>query len=101
MGGYAVSAITFQQSARDFPDGTLIQSDIDYSVSEGEPWLLEIEGNSYGSLVPFDIKYQGYIYAGTVINHGGISNGTNISGLVLFNYNGKLCFWFPHQSYWQ
>jgi hypothetical protein len=50
--------------------------------------------------VPFDLKYQGYIYTDTVINHGGISNGTSISGLVLFNYGGKLCFWFPSQSYW-
>lgn len=89
------------QSTRDFPLGTLIQSDIDYSVTNGDPWLLEIEGNSYGSLVPFDIKYQGYIYSNTVINHGGFSNGTNITGLVLFNYGGKLCFWFPTQGYWQ
>jgi hypothetical protein len=89
-----------QQSVRDFPLGTLVQSNIDYSVTNGDPWLLEIEGNSYGSLTPFDIKYQGYIYSDTVINHGGISNGTNISGLVLFNYGGKLAFWFPSQGYW-
>ncbi len=89
------------QSGRDFPQGTLIQTDIDYSVTNGEPWLLEIEGNSYGSLVPFDLKYQGYIYSNTVINHGGISNGTNITGMSLFNLGGKLAYWFPYQSYWQ
>lgn len=93
--------LQFVQSTRDFPSGTLIQTDIDYSVTNGEPWLLEIEGNSYSSLIPFDIKAQGYIYNNTVINYGAISNGANISSLVLFNYNGKLCFWIPYQSYWQ
>ena len=89
------------QSLRDFTVGTLIQSDIDYSLSEGDTFLLEIGGNSYGSAIPFDIKLQGYIYSNTIINHGAISNGTNITGLVAFNYNGKLCFWFPRQAYWQ
>lgn len=92
---------TWFQTLRDFTTGTLIQTTIDYSVSNGEPFLLEIEGNSYDSVIPFDIKVQGYIYANTVINFGGFSNGTGIAGLVLFNYSGKLCFWFPRQSYWQ
>ncbi len=87
-------------SDRDFVDGTLIQTDIDYSVTNGDPFVLEIRGNSYGSQIPFDIQYQGYIYADTIINHGGYSNGTNITGLVAINYNGNLCFWFPRQSYW-
>ncbi len=87
-------------SDRDFPNGTLVVTSIDYSVTNGDPWVLEIRGNAYGSLVPFDIQYQGYIYSDTVINHGGYSNGTSITGLVLFNYTGKLCFWWPNQSYW-
>ncbi|HLP19464.1 MAG TPA: hypothetical protein VK174_04155, partial [Chitinophagales bacterium] len=33
-----LSEIQFQQSGRDFPNGTLIQSDIDYSVVNGDPW---------------------------------------------------------------
>lgn len=100
LDGLHSSQLQFGQSDRDFTDGTLIQSDINYSSSDGEPWLLEIEGNSYGSGIPFDIKAQGYIYSNTVISHGGISNGCSLSGLVLFNYGGKLCFWFPRQGYW-
>ena len=50
--------------------------------------------------MPFDLIYQGYIYADTIINHGGISNGTSISGLVAINNGGNLCFWFPSQGYW-
>lgn len=98
---FHASALQFSQSNRDFVNGTLIQSNIDYSQTSGEPFLLEIEGNSYGSLIPFDIKVQGYIYSDTIINAAGIANGTSLSGLVAFNYNGKLCFWFPRQAYWQ
>lgn len=87
-------------SDRNFSNGTLIQTDINYAATYGDPFVLEIRGNSYGNIVPFDVQYQGYIYADTIINHGGISNGTSISGLVAINYNGNLCFWFPNQSYW-
>jgi hypothetical protein len=98
--GYAIQSHR-HHSGRDFPAGTLIETTINYSVTYGDPFILEITGNSYGSTIPFDIQYQGYIYADTIINHGGVSNGTNISGLVAINYNGKLCFWFPSQAYWQ
>jgi hypothetical protein len=97
---YHASQLQFYQSNRDFPNGTLIQTNIWYNDASGEPFLLEIEGNSYGNLVPLDLKVQGYIYSSTLINVGGVSNGLNISGLVAFNYNGYLCFWFPSQGYW-
>jgi len=100
LGGGKFLADAWVHSERDFPSGTLIQTDINYAVSSGDPFILEIRGNSYGSAIPFDIQYQGYIYYDTIINHGGYSNGTNISGLVAINYNGNLCFWFPSQSYW-
>lgn len=88
-------------SSRDFVSGTIISTDIDYSVADGDAWVLEITGNSYGSAIPWDIQYQGYIYSSTIINHGGISNGTNITGMVALNVGGKLTFWFPRQAYWQ
>ena len=87
-------------SDRDFASGTLITTNINYAVSSGDPFVLEIRGNSYGDAVPYDIQYQGYIYSDTIINHGGYSNGTYISGLVAMNVGGNLCFWFPRQSYW-
>ncbi|NCZ69666.1 MAG: hypothetical protein EBY80_05720 [Actinobacteria bacterium] len=93
----------YYHSARDFPNGTLIQTNIDY-IDYGAAWALEIKGNGYGGTVgggPWDLQYQGYIYAGTMINVSGLSNGTNITGMSLFRYNGKLCFWFPYQAYWQ
>ncbi len=93
-------ADSWWHSNRDFGSGTLIQTDINYAVTSGDPFVLEIRGNSYGNEVPYDIQYQGYIYNDTLINHGGYSNGTFISGIVAINYLGNLCFWFPRQSYW-
>lgn len=95
------TAYYLYHSNRDFASGTLVQTNIDYSVTNGDPFILEITGNSYGALIPFDIQVQGYIYANTIINSAGISNGTNISGLRAINFNGNLCFWWPRQSYWQ
>ena len=78
----------------------MITTNINYAVSSGDPFVLEIRGNSYGNIVPLDLLYQGYIYSDTIINHGGISNGLAISGLVAINNGGNLCFWFPNQGYW-
>ena len=100
LGGNKYLADSWLHSDRDFVTGTLITTDINYDVSSGDPWILEIRGNSYGDAVPYDIQYQGYIYSDTIINHGGYSNGTNISGLVALNVGGNLCFWWPRQSYW-
>ena len=100
-GTWSISTTSdFLHSDRDFPSGTLITTDINYAVSSGDPFVLEIRGNSYGSAVPLDIQCQGYIYSDTIINHGGIANGLNISGLVAINNGGNLCFWFPSQGYW-
>ena len=87
-------------SDRDYPSGTLITTSINYAVNSGDPFVLEIRGNSYGNIVPLDIQYQGYIYSDTIINHGGLANGLMISGLVAINVGGNLCFWFPTQGYW-
>ncbi|MFA6184522.1 MAG: tail fiber domain-containing protein, partial [Candidatus Shapirobacteria bacterium] len=101
LDGLHLSGIMPANSDRDFADGTIITTNINYGVTNGDPWVLEIKGNSYGSGVPFDIQYQGYIYSDTIINHGGYSNGTNITGLVALNVGGSLTFWFPRQAYWQ
>lgn len=87
-------------SGRDFADGTLIETNIPYNVTNGDAWVLEIRGNSYGTIVPFDIQVQGYIYTDTIIHVGGISNGSPITGIVAINYSNNLCFWFPRQAYW-
>ena len=91
----------FVNSGRDFPDGTLITTNIDYSHSEGDSFLLEIKGNMYGGGIPMDTKVQGYIYADTIINQSGYSTYSDLNTIVAMNINGNLCFWFPRLWYWQ
>lgn len=87
-------------SQRDFVDGTLITTNINYATSSGDPFVLEISGNSYFDRIPHRSIYQGYIYDNTMIATGGISSGRYITGIVLMNVGGNLCFWFPRQGYW-
>lgn len=87
-------------SLRDFVNGTLVTTSINYAVSSGSAVLCEITGNSYGQAIPFNVKIQGYIYNDTFMNHGGISSGTNIPGIVVLNVGGNLCFWWPRIAYW-
>lgn len=91
----------FVNSGRDFTDGTLIKTNIDYSQTQGESFLLEIKGNMYGGGIPMDTKVQGYIYADTIINQSGYSTYSDLTSIVAMNINGNLCFWFPRLWYWQ
>ncbi|MBE0367634.1 phage tail-collar fiber domain-containing protein [Pseudoalteromonas aurantia] len=98
-----VDALTYLplHSARDFTLGTLITTSIDYSVNEGDSWMLEITGNGYVGGLPIDLKAQGYIYNQTIVNTTAVATGFKLSGLIAINVDGRLCFWFPRQAYWQ
>ena len=95
-----INATEWYHSGRDFVNGTLITTSIDYSQVNGDPFVLQIRGNSYGSVVPFDIQLQGYIYSSTIINYGGYSTGPTFN-IIAMNVGGYLCFWFARQAYWQ
>ncbi|WP_294204989.1 hypothetical protein, partial [uncultured Chryseobacterium sp.] len=88
-------------SSRDFSKGTLIETDVDYSVSYGNQFLLEMKGNMYYGRLPLDAKIQGYIYNGTIMAQGGYSTVDDFNYIIALNFNGKLCFWFPRMAYWQ
>ena len=89
------------KSTRDFTKGALIQTNID--GRDSMPFYLEITGNSYNGLPPFDIKVQGYQYEGGIVNHSATSATGNvgINEVTAFNMNGKLYFWLPRGGYWQ
>lgn len=88
-------------SPRNFPNGTLIETDIDYSQDSGDQFLLELKGNMYNGSLPLEAKIQGYIYYGTIISHSGYSTLDYWNSIIALNFNDKLCFWFPTMAYWQ
>lgn len=96
-----IEVTEWYHSGRDFTHGTLIKTSIWYGSSSGDPFILEIKGNSYGAGLPFDIQIQGYIYSDTIISLSGLSNGNPIAGIIAMNVDNYLCFWFPRQNYWQ
>lgn len=101
LDGLIEKNLTGWVSGRDFTNGTLITTSIPAAASDGEAFLIEIVGNSYGSSVPFDIKIQGYLYGNAIINHGALSTGKKPTEIWLFNAGGFLCCWLPYMEYWQ
>lgn len=99
-GSADISPTEWYHSNRDFTNGTLITTSINYAVTYGDPFVLQIEGNSYSTGMPFDIKLQGYIYADTIINISGSTVGQSFP-IIAMNVGGFLCFWFARQGYWQ
>lgn len=99
LDGWHLADIMPVHSARDFPLGTLIRTDI--AASGSTPFLVEINGNAYGGEMPFDAALQGYFYQGAIVQAKGYSNGAPITGVSMFAHSGTLCIWFPNYAYWQ
>lgn len=95
-------------SRRDFEDGTLIKTDIDYSHDEGDAFYMEVKGDMYGYGSMFTAisghiyndheAYPGPIIANRIVNH---SSTCVIETLKAMCIDGKLCFWWPRLGYWQ
>jgi hypothetical protein len=92
--------VTQINSGSDFPNGTLVYTDIGYNSFSGDSFQIEIEGKSYGQVYPWMVRGQGYIYNNTIINEGYVDYTGNFPALTAFNFNGFLCFWWARQSYW-
>ena len=88
-------------SGSDFPNGTLVVTNINAAVTYGDSFVLECTGKSYSTNPAFSFIVQGYIYADTFINCSGVHNGyAGFSTMKILNYNGNLAFWWPRVSYW-
>jgi len=96
----ANTAIGKVHSGSDFPNGTLVQTNIWAADWAGASFVMEVTGKSYSSSPPFSFMVQGYLYADTIINCSAINHGTPISYVKVFNYNNYLCFWWPRWGYW-
>jgi hypothetical protein len=97
---FNLSSITQLNSGSDFPNGTLVYTDIWYADFAGDSFQIEIEGKSYGQVYPWMVRGQGYIYSNSIINQGFVDYTGNFGSLTAFNLNNYLCFWWPRQSYW-
>jgi hypothetical protein len=89
-------------SGSDFPDGTLVATDIDASVTNGASFVIEITGKSYSDIIPpTKVVAQGYLYNDTIINASALSyGGTFASSIKLMNDGGVLKVWWPNVGYW-
>ena len=88
-------------SGSDFPNGTLVTTDINASEWAGASFVMEVSGKSYSSQSPFKLIMQGYLYADTIINVSAMSYGSYFPAPVkVMNLNGNLAFWWPRGSYW-
>ncbi|KNB62345.1 hypothetical protein [Chryseobacterium sp. Hurlbut01] len=92
---------SYFHSSRNFTEGTLIKTTVDYSVEYGHQFLLEMKGNMYTENLPLEMKMQGYIYYGKIICTRGYSTYSDLKKITAMNLDGKLCFWFPRLGYWQ
>lgn len=105
---YTLSQLSPFFSGRDFPDGTLIKTDIEFKVGLSRPFFLKIWGNGYWDGI-INLEVQGYIYpenATTIENVKiiGVSannySTNNFSYIYIQSIDEKLCFWFPSLGYW-
>jgi hypothetical protein len=88
-------------SASDFPNGTLVTTDIQSNEWAGDSFVMEVSGKSYGSGTPFKLAMEGYLYADTIINVSAMSYGSYFPAPVkVMNLDGTLAFWWPRGSYW-
>jgi hypothetical protein len=96
-----IGYVSKTQSQSDFVNGTLVQTNIPSSGTDGDSFRIEVTGKSYGAGVPFMFLAEGYLYSDTIIATSGIHLGhPGFSTLKVFNYGGNLAFWWPRVSYW-
>ena len=105
---YTLSQLSPVFSGRDFTNGTLIKTDIEFKVGSNNPFFLRIYGNGYWNGI-INLKVQGYIYteSATTIENvkiiGVDANNystNNFSYIYIQSIDEKLCFWFPRLGYW-
>ena len=105
---YTLSQLSPVFYGRDFTNGTLIKTDIEFKVGVYNPFLLRIYGNGYGNGI-INLEVQGYIYteSATTIENVQITNvsannysANNFSYIYIQSIDEKLCFWFPRLGYW-
>ena len=105
---YTLSQLSPFFYGRDFTNGTLIKTDIEFKVGVNNPFLLRIYGNGYDQGI-INLEVQGYIYAGSATTIENVQiidvsannySANNFSYIYIQCIDEKLCFWFPRLGYW-
>ena len=105
---YTLSQLSPFFYGRDFTNGTLIKTDIEFKVGVNNPFLLRIYGNGYDQGI-INLEVQGYIYAGSATTIENVRiidvsannySANNFSYIYIQCIDEKLCFWFPRLGYW-
>lgn len=98
--GEHLSAWIYPTSPRNFTQGTIISTNINYDAF-GQAFYMEIAGDTYNNRGSIFTLVQGYIYNNTIISYSVNNLGrTKIDHLYAINVNGLLTFWFPRLGYW-
>lgn len=100
--GEHLSAWVYPKSPRNFTQGTIISTNINYDTANGQAFYMEIAGDTYSINGSMFTLVQGYIYNNTIIAYSVNNLGiAKIDHLYAINVNGLLTFWFPRIGYWQ
>lgn len=105
---YTLDQLSSVSSGRNFTNGTLIKTDIEFKVGSYKPFLLRIYGNGYEQGI-INLEVQGYIYTGNATTIENVEilqvsannySANNFSYIYIQSIDEKLCFWFPRLGYW-
>ncbi|WP_306110171.1 hypothetical protein [Roseivirga thermotolerans] len=80
--------------------GVKIKTNIPYTNGSQMP-TVHIEGYSYGSHVPIDLKLVWYVYDGNFINYRVSSAGAHVPTIKLANESGKVVIFIDDRDYYQ
>lgn len=87
-------------SNSNFPNGTLVTTDIPADIASGASFLIEITGKGYQGRTHNAIA-EGYIYNNGIIQAKGINlTASTLTQIKVFEHGGVLCFWWPNTGYW-
>ena len=91
----------------DYPNGTLISTEIVANTEVGVSFTIDILAKTYvgygNGLTPLNIVAEGYLYDNTFISNSCVVHGGPFTGPITFLKlpSGKLGIWFPRQGYWK
>ncbi|WP_422008185.1 hypothetical protein [Roseivirga pacifica] len=107
-----LAIISFSGQAQNYPNilnyayngtptyGVKIRTNIPYTHASQMP-TIHIEGYSYGTQSPIDLKLVWYVYSGNFMNYKVSSGGAYVPKIKLANESGKVVIFIDDREYFQ